>query len=169
MAKLSSQTQKWLKIFHIYAASVWVGCATALSVITFNIDAENGDELYGILSTLDFIDLYILVPGAMGILLSGIVYSVWTNWGWFKHKWIVVKWLICLFGIVFGTFWLGPWLSEMVRIAKEMGMAALTDDAYVRHQLNFMIFGTFQAVTIIFAMVISTIKPWKRSTQKRHS
>ena len=162
MAKLSSGAQKWLKCLHVYSACVWVGCATVLSVMGMRIESQNGAELYGILSALDFIDLYILVPGAMGILFSGIVYSIWTNWGWFKHRWIIVKWLICILGIVFGTFWLGPWLSEMVSIAKAQGADALTDPVYAGNHKKFLIFGTFQAVTIIFAAAISTLKPWKK-------
>ena len=163
MLKMSSQAQKWLKSFHIYAACVWIGCATVLSIVMLKIDPKSGAELYGVLSTLDFIDLYILVPGAMGILVSGLVYSVWTNWGWFKHKWIMVKWIICLSGIVFGTFWLGPWLSEMVEISQKLGLEALADDTYIKNQQSFMILGTFQALTIIFAAVISTLKPWRKS------
>jgi hypothetical protein len=37
----------------------------------------------GIVATLDFIDLFILV-GAIGTFLTAEVYSIWTNWGWFN-------------------------------------------------------------------------------------
>lgn len=164
MKKLSARGQKWLKCLHIYAASIWVGCATVLTVMLFVVDAEDGSELYGILSTLDFVDLRILVPGAIGTLLTGLVYSIWTNWGWFKHRWIILKWCICIFGIVFGTFWLGPWITEMAHVAQNKGMQALTDPVYMQNRGNLMIFGTFQACTVIFAMVISTLKPWKKKT-----
>jgi hypothetical protein len=91
MKKLSSKGQKWLKCLHIYSACVWTGCATALTIKLFFINPEDGNELYGILSALDFIDLFILVPGAIGTFLTALVYSIWTNWGWFKHNWITVK------------------------------------------------------------------------------
>ena len=162
MKKLSVKGQRWLKCLHIYFASVWVGCATTLTIMPFFVKPENGSELYGIVSTLDFIDLFILVPGAIGTFLTALVYSIWTKWGWFKHNWITVKWIICIFGIVFGTFWLGPWLSDMAHIAKDKGMEALNDSQYVSNRYNSMIFGTSQACTVIFAVLISTIKPWKK-------
>ena len=162
MKKLSVRGQRWLKCLHIYSGCVWVGCATTLAIMQFLVEPENGNELYGIVATLDFIDLFILVPGAMGILLTALVYSVWTNVGWFKYNWITVKWLICIFGIVFGTFWLGPWLSDMAHIAKDKGMEALTDSRYLSNRFNAMMFGTFQACTVIFAVFISTLKPWKK-------
>lgn len=161
MKKLSAKGQKWLKCLHIYSACLWVGCATVLPVMQFFIDPDSGGELYGIIATLDFIDLFILVPGAICTFLTALVYSIWTSWGWFKHRWITVKWVICLFGMIFGTFWLGPWISEMAQIAKEIGMEALTDPRFLNNRFNSLTFGTLQSATVIFALFISTLKPWK--------
>jgi hypothetical protein len=79
-----------------------------------------------------------------------------------KHNWITVKWIICVFGLVFGTFWLGPWLSDMAHTAKDLGLKALSDPEYLSGRRNLAILGTFQALTIIFAVFISTLKPWKK-------
>ncbi|WP_136798466.1 MULTISPECIES: hypothetical protein [Desulfosediminicola] len=162
MKKLSSKGQKWLKCLHIYSGTVWVGCATTLAIMQFFVNPSTGPELYGIVATLDFIDLFILVPGAIGTFVTALVYSIWTHWGWFKHNWITVKWIICIFGLVFGTFALGPWTSEMAVIAKERGLDALADTQYLSNKQNSMIFGTIQALTVIFAVFISTLKPWKK-------
>lgn len=161
MRKLSVKGQKWLKCLHIFSACLWVGCATLLPIVQLFIAPKSGGELYGIIATLDFIDLYILVPGAVGTFLTALVYSLWTNWGWFKHKWITVKWIVCVFGMIFGTFWLGPWIGEMAQIAHETGMDALTDPVYLSNRFNVLTFGTFQTATVIFALFISTLKPWK--------
>jgi len=162
MKKLSGRGQKWLKSLHIYSGCVWVGCATTLTIMQFVVNPGDGRELYGILYTLDFIDLFILVPGAIGTFLTALVYSIWTNWGWFKHNWITVKWIICIFGIVFGTFWLGPWLSDMAHIAKDQGLKALADPEYLSNRQNLIIFGTSQALTVVFAAFISALKPWRK-------
>jgi hypothetical protein len=103
-----------------------------------------------------------LVPGAIGTFLTALIYSIWTNWGWFKHNWITVKWIICIFGLVFGTFWLGPWVGEMAAIAKDKGLDALSDPNFIRNRQNSMIYGTLQGLTVIFAAFISTLKPWKK-------
>lgn len=162
MKKLSAKGQRWLKCLHIYSACVWLGCATALAIMQFIIKPTSGDELHGSLSALYSIDILILVPGAIGTLLTAIVYSTWTNWGWFKHRWIVVKWIICIFGMFFGTFYLGPWLSEMSEISKIKGMDALTDPQYLGSRFNIIFFGSLQTLTVVFAMFISTLKPWRK-------
>jgi uncharacterized membrane protein len=162
MTKMSAGAQKWLKCFHILFGCTWIGCGIVLIVMPYFVSPADGRELYGIMFTLDFIDLFILVPGAMGTFLTGLIYSIWTKWGWFKHNWITVKWIICLFGIVFGTFYLGPWLSDMAHIAGEKGLAALSDPQYKHNRIMNLTFGTFQIATVIFAAFISVLKPWKK-------
>ena len=162
MKKLSPNAHKWLKCFHVLAAGVWIGTSLSLSAKQFFINPTREGELYGILSTLDFVDLCVLVPGAIGTLITGIIYSVWTNWGWFRHRFITVKWIICLFGVSFGTYPLGPWLSGMVRISGEQGLASFTNPTFMHNRSMLLIFGTFQCPTLLFAYFLSVLKPWKR-------
>ena len=51
------------------------------------------------------VDEYFLIPGGIGIVVTAILYGTITKWGFFKHKWITVKWiltvlLIAIAGIV---------------------------------------------------------------------
>lgn len=165
MRKLSPKGQRWLKGFHSLFACMWVGAALVLSVKQFFVTPSNGGELYGITSTMDFIDVFIIIPGAIGVLLTGLVYSIWTNWGWFKHNWITVKWVICLYGVIFGTYPLGPWMSGLARLSKEKGIAALADPTYLHNRTMLYTFGTFQAATLIFAVFLTALKPWKKKQE----
>jgi hypothetical protein len=162
MKRLSLTGQRWLKCFHVLSAGVWVGTAVSLSTKQFFISPSHGPELFGILSTLDFIDLCVLVPGAIGTLVTGLIYSIFTNWGWFRHRWVTVKWIICVFGVTFGTYPLGPWLSGMVRISEDQGIASFNDAVFMHNRSMLFVFGTFQAMTIIFAFFVSVLKPWRK-------
>jgi hypothetical protein len=141
---------------------MWVGAAIVLSVKQFFVNPSDGGELYGITATMDFIDIYIIIPGAIGVLLTAVIYSVWTNWGWFKHNWILVKWMICLYGVIFGTYPLGPWMSGLAHISRQKGLAALADPIYLHNRTMLFTFGTFQVLTLIFAVFITALKPWKK-------
>ena len=162
---LPPRAQRWLKAFHIVFASMWFGGALLLNVKQFFVDARSDGELFGTLKTMVFVDWSIIVPGALGVLVTGLVYSIWTQWGWFKHRWITVKWAICIFGVIFGTYPLGPWLEEMMRLAGEHGLAALSHPDYEHCRSMLMIFGSFQGLTIGFAMFVSTLKPWRQRRQ----
>jgi hypothetical protein len=167
MKKLGPKGQRWLKGFHSFFACMWVGAAIVLSVKQFFVNASSGGELYGITSTMDFIDIFIIIPGAIGVLITGLIYSIWTNWGWFKHNWIAVKWMICLYGVVFGTYPLGPWMSDLAHISKVHGLSALSNPTYLHNQTMLYIFGTFQVLTLIFAVFLTALKPWKKKRKIR--
>lgn len=162
MKKFSARGQRWLKAFHLLFAGLWVGGAVTLSTKQFFVNPEEGQELYGIICTLKYIDDFIIIPGAIGLLITGILYSLKTQWGWFRHRWITVKWIICVYGVVFGTYPLGPWLNETVPIAKVEGLNAFTNPVFLHNRTMLMVFGTFQAATIVFAVFASALKPWKR-------
>jgi hypothetical protein len=59
-----------------------------------------------------------------------------------------------------------PWISEMAHIAKNQGMKALSDPGFLDKRLNLMVFGTSQALTVVFAVFISTLKPWRKKKKK---
>jgi len=160
MKKLSPKSQKWLKAFHILCVSLWVGGAITVSGKQFFIQAKTDGELYGIVSTMDYVDLFIIIPGALGCFVTGLMYSTLTPWGWFKYRWIIVKWIICLYGIIFGTYFLGPWLGKLVHIAQTQGLASYDNPQFNSTVILLMIFGTFQAATLIVACFISSLKPW---------
>ncbi len=142
---------------------MWVGAAVVLTVRQFFVNPETGDELYGIMAFMDFIDIFIIIPGAIGVLVTGLIYSIWTRWGWFKHNWITVKWVICLYGVAFGTYPLGPWMSSLAEMSRELGLEALQNPVYMHNRNMLLVFGTFQALTLIVAVFITALKPWKKS------
>lgn len=167
MKKLSSQGVKVLKMFHLLFAILWIGGGLALTIVLFSVQPETGDELYMKSRILQIIDDFLIIPGAMVSFLIGVIYGVWTNWGFFKHKWITVKWIMTLLQILFGTFVLGPWINQNVEIAHLLRDNALSD-ATLLHNLHMSkIWGTTQvAILIITFIVISVQKPWKKAVKK---
>ncbi len=161
MFKLSPKSQKWLKILHLIFVSAWVGTAICLTSMLATLDAKSGQELLGYLKAMKFIDDFIIIPAAMSCLLTGLLYSTVTHWGFFKHHWITIKWIITVSSILFGTFWLGPWLNSLLPMADRLGLAAFADAEFVRIYHLDMRFGILQVAALLFAVVLSVLKPWK--------
>lgn len=162
MKKLSARGQKWLKGFHVFFACMWLGAAFSLTLMQLALGAGDGQVLYGIDLSKKFIDDFVIIPGAFGSLLTGLIYALITNWGFFRHNWITIKWVINFGGIVFGTFWLGPWLNAMPPVSGELGLEALSDPLYIHNRTMNIWFGSIQMYTLIFAVFLSVLKPWKR-------
>ncbi len=154
---------RWLKGFHLLAVSCWIGGAVALMMLYFiKADLDNGGTLYGINKSIHHIDMAVIVlPGAFGCLITGIIYSAFTSWGFFKHKWLILKWIITIVAIIFGTFWLGPWETNMMEISRDLGISALSDHTYLHNQKMNFLFGGVQCLILIITLFISIFKPWK--------
>ena len=154
---------RWLKGFHLIAVSCWIGGAISmLSLYFLKQGVTDGGVLYGINRGIHQVDTAIVViPGAIGSLITGLIYSLFTPWGFFRHNWLTFKWIVTLAAILFGTFFLGPWETAMMTISGKIGSAALTDAAYLYNQQMNVLFGSLQVLLLLITVFISIVKPWK--------
>ncbi|AGL00314.1 hypothetical protein [Desulfoscipio gibsoniae] len=161
MKKIGMTGKAWLKSFHIFFACMWIGAAASMLLLAFvRSHISNGDELWAINMSIKLIDDFIIIPVAMGCLLTGILFSCLTNWGFFKFNWIILKYIINITAILFGTFYLGPWVNGMEAISKVEGLAALQNAAYLHYAEMNRYLGTLQAFVLVLAAFISVFKPW---------
>lgn len=169
MNKLTPKGLRWLKAFHLLAVCCWIGGAVSLISLYFlKSGITRGEVLYGINSSIHHVDMNIVViPGAIGSLLTGLVYSTCSHWGFFRHKWLTFKWIVTVSAIIFGTFFLGPWESAMMEISGKMGISALGDNAYLYNQKMNLMFGTLQVITLAVTVFISIFKPWRSGKATR--
>ncbi len=162
MAKLTPRNTHWLKTLHIILAGVWLGGAVAVVLGQFVLTAEAGLELYGQDVAMKFVDDFVIIPAAIGTLLTGLLYSLLTPWGFFRHRWVVVKWIITIAGIVIGTFYLGPWLNALPPLSLAEGLSALNNPDYqFLKEMNRSI-GAVQVAALLVAMWLSVFKPWAK-------
>ena len=168
MPKLSARGLKWLKGFHLIAVSCWVGGGVALILLYFlKNGVTDGSELYGINKSIHHVDMAVVViPGAIGCLVTGLIYSSFSKWGFFKHGWMIFKWIVTVIAILFGTFFLGPWETAMMEISKKLGISSLVNPEYLYNEKMNLIFGTIQILVLMVTIFISLFKPWKSSKTK---
>ncbi len=163
MKRLGFAGKTWLKGFHIFFACMWIGAAASMVLLSFMRNhISNGEELWAVNMSVKLIDDYIVIPAAMGSLITGLLFSWLTNWGFFKFNWIIIKYIINISAVLFGTFYLGPWTNGMEAISKVEGLLALQNTVYLHHAEMIRYFGTLQALVLIFAAFISVIKPWSK-------
>jgi len=164
MKKLNTNGLRWLKGFHLIAAACWVGGVVALMLLYFlKKGITDGGVLYGINQSIHHVDMWVVVtPGAFGCLFTGLIYSIFSNWGFFKHNWLIIKWIITIVAILSGTFFLGPWETGMLEISGKLGVASLHDPSYLYNERMNFIFGMVQCFLLILTLFISVFKPWKK-------
>jgi hypothetical protein len=163
MKKFNARGQRVLKIIHLLLAGLWIGGAVALWLMLATLGpGRSGGELLGYDLARKFVDDFIIIPGALGCLLSGLIISLGTPWGFFKHRWVAVKWVLTVACIVFGTFYLGPRVNGQPLLSLELGLAAAADPVYLANRWANLTGGWVQMAALVFMVAISVLKPWKK-------
>lgn len=168
MFQLSTKGQRWLKVVHLTTVACWVGGAASLFLLHFLRFTKSGAQgLHGIDMAAHTIDMGIVViAGALASLATGLVYSLLTGWGFLRHRWVMVKWLVTCAAIAFGTVCLGPWEEAMLAISAQQNASAASDGAYSLYRwLNFG-FGALQLCVLIFLVWVSVFKPWRTAKKE---
>lgn len=160
--KLTVKGTKALKVVHLVSAIAWFGSAISMNLLRHLVKADDAAGKYWMAEILEAIDMKILVPGAVGCLFTGIVYGAYTNWGFFKYRWLTVKWVLTAFMILFGTFYMGPLVKENVVIGRAIMDGGGDAMQYAANVMSSAWAGLLQMVLLTFVTIISVYKPWKR-------
>ena len=164
---LSVNTQKWIKVLHVYLGGIWGGGAASLFAIHCLYPPSSGEELYVRNMAMIYIDNYIIIPAAIGSSLTGLIYSQLTKWGYLKYYWVIAKWIIIITFIVIGYFWLIPWLNNMLEFSAAIRHSHMIDSSSYDVDMSFHFAMTVvQTVMLLFVVIISIFKPWGRTKYK---
>lgn len=168
MFKLKKNGLKALKIFHLLAVSCWVGGAVSMILLNiYNSHAVSEGMLYGINTASHLIDFWIiLIFGVSGCLITGVIYGVFTTWGFCKHKWIIVKWIIVFAALISATVFLGPAVESMLELSRSLGTNALYSDMYLKVKSSHLQWSLLQIAMYIGLIILSVIKPWGKRGNK---
>ncbi|MDJ0795293.1 MAG: hypothetical protein QNJ51_00420 [Calothrix sp. MO_167.B12] len=165
MSKLSIRQKNWLLSVHIIFAALWTGTVLSMFLLALlNQGSTSADVLYALHSAINLLDDYVVIPCAIGSVVTATCLCWLTNYGFMKFWWIITKWFLTISLIVFGTFCLYPWSVSAESIAQTQGLSAFEDRVYVVDARGILIGAVIQAVFLLFIIIISVIKPWGRRT-----
>lgn len=159
--RLSIKKKQLIIVIHVLSVVCWLGGAMCMLLLgTYMLRAENGEQLYFTLENMHLIDVVFIRYPALVALLTGIVLAIWTNWGLFKHYWILIKLILTLLLIGLGIGYMGDWLSQIVRIAEQERFLALGDAAFLNASYSLIGGAIANIVALIFMTAISYFKPF---------
>jgi uncharacterized membrane protein len=95
---LPLRVRKFVLTAHVATTVGWLGavaCFLALAVI--GLTSQDAQTVRGVYLVMEPAAWYVLVPLALASLLTGLIQSLGTVWGLFRHYWVVFKLLINLF------------------------------------------------------------------------
>ena len=167
MRTLSPKGMKILKVFHLILIMMWTIGVVTMCLFYWKPTSSGLEYLHN-QQTAMFIDYALVIPGALLTVVTGIIYGIFTKWGFFKYRWITVKWIVGILVILIGTFGLHPLAESIIE------QAAITANDYVCFPNDY--FGSkpyivrctavAQGLALVVLIVVSVFKPWNKKVKK---
>lgn len=154
-----------LKVTHLFFAGTWVGAGLCMVLVLTMIPQTT--DVHAMVMAVHILDLGVAVPSAAASLLTGILFSSLTHWGFLRHRWIIAKYVINLVPVVGGPFCLAPWVLGMLEQSRTQGTAVLSDPLFLQRMSRFTWFVIIQYGLLLVAMYLSVFKPRLRRQGKQ--
>ncbi|GFE61131.1 DUF2269 family protein [Geobacter sp. AOG2] len=149
-----------LKTLHTFASCAWVGGVSAVLIILNNDRRTiNGDELFAFHSAITIIDDMLIGPGAAVSLLSGALLCLTSKWGFFRHCWVVVKWIGTLIAIYVGVAYLNPWMRELAHFSDILRDNTTQNIDYLQLFHKGIVAVYLQIAALFLLVIVSIFKP----------
>lgn len=161
---ISPSAQRVLKVVHLMTVSFWIGGCVALMALVFTSrHALSGSELYGVLRSMNVVTLVVAVYlGAYGSFFTGLAYSICTNRGFVRHKWVILKWSMTILIMALGAVYMGPTKITMMDLVREYGLRAREMPEYRSALSTISWLYVLQFGLFLLCTVLSVYKPWER-------
>ena len=98
---MTAKMRKFALTAHIIVTVGWIGAVIAyLALVFITMTSEDIQMVRSAYLAMEPITYFTLVPLALAALLPGLVMSLGTQWGLFRHYWVLVKLLLSVIATI---------------------------------------------------------------------
>jgi hypothetical protein len=154
---MTSGLRKFALITHVTSSVGWLGAVGAfLALAIAGVSSQDAQIVRAAYLAMHLTTWFVIVPLSLAALLTGIVQSLGTTWGLFRHYWIVTKLLLTVLATLILLVHTQP-IDRVAAVAAQTTLA--TGDL---HQLRIQLVG--DACAALFVLLVTTMlsvyKPW---------
>lgn len=154
---LTPHLRKFVITVHIILSVGWLGAVVAyLALAIVGLTSHDAKLVRAAYLSMELIGWFVIIPFGLATLLAGLVESLGTQWGLFRHWWVLVKFLLTTSATII-------LLRHMQAVTRMSGVAAetilsATDFRALRIQL--VVHAGGGLLVLLAATVLSVYKPW---------
>lgn len=167
---MSPGLRKFALTVHLTSSLGWLGAVAAYLVLDVTVaTSQDVQTLRAAYLMMALIASWVIVPAALGSLLTGLVMSLGTKWGLFRHYWVLISLVLTIFAII-------VLLSETRQISRMADIAAdpTTSSDTLRALPNTLVHSVGGTVVLLVIQVLNVYKPraltpygWRKQQQER--
>jgi hypothetical protein len=118
--RMRPRVRKTVLLLHVISSVGWLGLTFGNLVLAIaGLTTSDPQLQQGIYRVLGVLVDFVLLPISLTAFVTGLVLSLGTPWGLFRHRWVAVKFWLTLVAVLLTLFSLMPGVHETVRIVSE--------------------------------------------------
>ncbi|HVV83374.1 MAG TPA: hypothetical protein VHE35_09855 [Kofleriaceae bacterium] len=146
---------------HVTISVGWLGAVVAYLALAIAALASDDPVLVrAAYVSMEVIGWYVIVSCAIGALLTGVIQSLTTPWGLFRHHWVLTKFILTTVATLVLVKHM-PLVSQMA----EQARSSSADAGMVR--VHLLVHAAGGLLVLIAVSVLSIYKPWGRTAYGR--
>lgn len=104
---------------HVTSSVGWLGAVAGfLALAIAGLTSQDAQVVQAVYLAMELITWFVIVPLAFASLLTGLIQSLGTTWGLFRHHWVLAKFLITILATVLLLVHTQP-IGLLAAVAKE--------------------------------------------------
>lgn len=170
---LGPRLRRFLLTAHVASSVGWLGAVAAfLALAIAGLSSDSAQTVRGAYLAMQVTTWFVIVPLAFASLVTGVVQSLGTHWGLFRHYWVVAKLLLTVIATVVLLFQLEN-IGSMADIAAD---SALTDSAHRGARISLLVHAGGGLVVLLLTTILAVHKPpgltrygWRKQQELRQA
>ncbi len=148
--------RKFMLTLHVTSSVGLLGAIGAfLALAVSGLTSQNAQMVRAAYSAMQLIARFVIVPLAFASLLTGLIQSLGTPWGLFRHYWVLVKLLLTVFAATVLLLKI-ELIDDAARLATEM---ALPQADLREAGIQLAVHAAGGLLVLIVSVVLSIYKP----------
>lgn len=150
---MTPRLQKLALLAHITSSVGWLGAVVPyVGLAIAGLTSRDRQTVHAAYVAMRVIGWFVIVPFSLLAFLSGLVQSLGTKWGLFRHWWVIAKTVLTIFAVIV----LLQHMRDLNRASLIHGVEGLSS-VHLRSELMHSVGGSLVLVVIV---AISIFKPW---------
>lgn len=156
---MTSRVRKFGLTVHLIVSVGWVGAVAAFLLLALSALTSDGPTSRAAYIAMEVVGRGALLPLSVGALTSGIVQSLGTKWGLFKHYWVLVKLVLTVFATAALFLHQFTAVAEAARLASQ---AVVSQTSVPLRQLGLQLRADAGLALLVLVTItaIAVYKPW---------
>jgi len=149
--------RKFALTAHVTSSVGWLGAVAGfLALAVAALTSQDAQTVRAAYLTMELTGWFVLVPLALASLLTGLVQSLGTNWGLFRHYWVLAKLLINVAATIVLLLYMQT-LSFFAGVAAET--TSSSDDLGLLRSPSPLLHAGAALMLLLVATVLAVYKP----------